>query len=116
MRKQSLMVLAVSLTLAAGVAMAAEEHHPAQKGAAPASGAGMDGKQMSMMQDHMLKMHEQMHKIMQAKDAAERERLKQEHMKMMQEHMKAMHGPGGMMGSGMPSGTQAGQPAAAHKH
>lgn len=78
MRKQSLMVLEVSLALAAGSAGTAEEHHLGQKGATagpaakPAVSSGVDGKQIPMMQDHMLKMHEQMHKIMQAKDDGER--------------------------------------------
>ena len=39
-----------------------------------------------------------MHKIMQARDAKEREQLRQEHLNAMQEHMKMM---GGMMGPGM---------------
>jgi len=54
----------------------------------------------------MLKMHEQMHKIMQAKDPKQRDKLMQEHMQMMQEHMKTMGGMmgGGMMGQGMMGG------------
>ena len=94
-----ILVAAVSLALFAPVIPAAEDHdHPAQKGEA-AKDAGM---QMRMMQDNMLKMHEQMHKIMQARDPKEREQLMQEHLKMMQEHMKMMGGgKGGMMGPGM---------------
>ena len=87
----------VTLALCASPAMAAEEHHPDQK-SAPAKDAGM---QMRMMQDNMLKMHEQMHKIMQATDPKERERLMQEHRSMMQEHMKMMSG---MKGTGMTRG------------
>ena len=41
------------------------------------------GMPMGMMQDKMLKMHEQMHKIMQAKDPKERDKLMQEHIQMM---------------------------------
>ena len=55
-------------------------------------GADGQGMPMGMMQDKMLKMHEQMHKIMQAKDPKERDKLMQEHMQMMQEHMKMMGG------------------------
>lgn len=51
-------------------------------------------KQMGTMQESMLRMHEQMHKIMQSRDGKEREKLMQEHAQMMQD----------MMGSGMMSG------------
>jgi hypothetical protein len=107
----TLIVTALSLP-----ALAVEEHHPDQKGAsakttpkdtkAPAA----KGMPMGMMQEKMLKMHEQMHKIMQAKDPKERDKLMQEHMQMMQEHMKMMGGgmggdaKGGMMGPGMMGG------------
>ena len=114
MKKSMLLATLVTLALTAPVLPADEAHHPDQKGA-PAKAAPKDAKApaakdggmpMGMMQDNMLKMHEQMHKIMQAKDPKERERLKQEHMKMMQEHMKSMHGMmgNGMMGSGMMGG------------
>jgi len=52
-------------------------------------------KQMGVMQESMLQMHAQMHKIMASKDAKERENLMQEHSKMMQGHMSNMQG---MMG------------------
>ena len=103
---------AVSLILpASAAALAVEEHHPDQKGA-PAKSVPKDAKPkgvgmpMGKMQDNMLKMHEQMHKIMQAKDPRERERLMQEHLKTMQENMKMMGGMmgGGMMGPGMMRG------------
>ena len=48
--------------------------------------------QMSKMQENMLRMHEQMHKIMDAKTPEEREQLTQDNMKMMQENMQMMHG------------------------
>ncbi len=54
-------------------------------------------KKMSVMQEGMLKMHEQMHKIMDAKNPQDRERLLQEHTKMMHQHMQSMK-DGGMMG------------------
>lgn len=54
-------------------------------------------KQMGVMQDSMLKMHEQMHKIMDAKNPQEHERLMQAHRETMHQHMQAMK-DGGMMG------------------
>lgn len=58
-----------------------------------------------MMQENMIKMHEQMHKIIDAKDPAERERLMQEQQKTMQEHMKQMGaGMDGKMGPGTMGG------------
>ena len=93
-----ILIATVSLALFAPSAPAAEEHQHDQK-SAPARDAGM---QMRKMQDNMLKVHEQMHKIMQTTDPKEREQLAQEHLKMMQEHMKTMSGgKGGTMGSGM---------------
>ena len=43
------------------------------------------------MQETMLRMHEQMHKIMQTKDGVTRERLIQEHRNMIDEQMRMMH-------------------------
>lgn len=54
-------------------------------------------KKMDVMQESMLKMHEQMHKIMDAKNPQEREQFMQEHREMMHQHMQSMKG-GGMMG------------------
>lgn len=48
------------------------------------------------MQEKMLRMHEQMHKIMRTKEGIERERLLQEHRMMIEENMRMMHG---MMGA-----------------
>ncbi len=58
--------------------------------------------QMGKMQENMLRMHEQMHKIMAAKNPRERERLMQEHAKMMQDSMHMMQGM--MDGRGMMGG------------
>ena len=71
----------------------------------PATAMTDNEKQMQMgkMQETMLQMHEQMHKIMDAKDPQEREQLTQEHTKMMQDHMRMMQGmmgKGGMMDAG----------------
>lgn len=94
MKKSHLIALLAALPLSMAVARAQDVHH-----------AGMDKKpmtdkdqqmQMGKMQDNMLRMHEQMHKIMDAKDPQERERLKQEQLKMMQDNMQMMQG---MMGS-----------------
>lgn len=102
-----ILAAAVSFFLIAPAAMAVDEHHPDQKGA-PVKDAGMP---MGKMQDNMLRMHEQMHKIMRSKDPKERERLMQEHQKMMQENMKMMGGGhGGMMG-GEGKGATMGAPA-----
>ena len=64
-------------------------------------------KKMGMMQENMLKMHEQMHKIMDAKDPQERERLTLEHRQIMRQNMQVMKDSGmmdqGMMGCGKKS-------------
>lgn len=60
-------------------------------------------KQIGVMQEGMLKMHDQMHKIMDAKNPQEREQFMQEHQHMMHQHMQAMK-DGGMMGQGMMGG------------
>ena len=53
------------------------------------------------MQERMLRMHDQMHKIMNTKEGVERERLLQEHRMMIEENMRMMHGMmGGMMDCG----------------
>ncbi len=54
-------------------------------------------KQMGMMQESMLKMHEQMHKIMDAKNPQEREWLTQAHRQVLRQHMQVMK-DSGMMG------------------
>lgn len=61
-------------------------------------------KKMGMLQESMLKMHEQMHKIMDAKNPQERERLMQEHREIMHRHMQAMK-DGDMMGGDAKSGS-----------
>lgn len=96
-----ILTTAVSFALSTSAVLAVGDHHPEQKGA-QVKGAGMP---MGKMQDNMLKMHEQMHKIMQAQDSKERERLMEEHQNMMQEHMKMM---GGGMGEMMGPGTMGG--------
>ena len=53
-------------------------------------------KKIDMMQESMLEMHEQMHKIMDAKNPQERAQLMQAHQHMLQQHMQAMKDGGGM--------------------
>lgn len=47
-------------------------------------------KQIGMMQESMLKMHEQMHAILDAKNPQEREQLMQDHQHMLHQHMQTM--------------------------
>lgn len=56
--------------------------------------------QMDKMQENMLRMHEQMHKIAEVKNPQEREKLLKQHSKMMQ----GMMGGCGMMGTDGKSG------------
>lgn len=51
--------------------------------------------QTSKMQETMLQMHEQMHKIMASNNPQERERLTQEHTRMMQDNLPFMQGSHG---------------------
>jgi len=64
-------------------------------------------KKIGTMQESMLKMHEQMHKIMDAKNPQEREQLMQAHREMMHRHMQSMK-DGGMMGGNAKSGSGTG--------
>ncbi len=78
-------------------------------------------KQIGMMQESMLKIHEQMHKIADAKNPQERERLTQEHQQTMRQHMQTMKDSGmmgqGMMGSDTKSNTSASkEPKDGHGH
>ena len=89
----------------------AEKHGGADgmgTGKKPATAMTDNEKQMQMgkMQEAMLRMHEQMHKIMAAKNPQEREQFMQEHTKMMQDHMRMMQNMmgGGMMGHGKMGG------------
>lgn len=88
-----------ALSLLAPVAWA--DHHMGP-GAKPGMAMSDKDKQMNMekMQENMLRMHEQMHKIQDAKTPKDRER----HMKEMQGIMQSMHSmkeaQGGMGGMG----------------
>lgn len=102
--KKSLLIAAL-LTLPLSTSLAWAEAHHSDKDEMPATTMTDKDKQMQMgkMQEHMLRMHGQMHKIMDAKNPQERQELMQEHSKMMQENMQMMQGMtgGGMMGGGM---------------
>jgi hypothetical protein len=107
MKKSLLIAVLTTLPLSMPFAWADDAHHP-DKDKKPATAMTDQDKKMQMgkMQTNMLRMHEQMHKIMNSKDAKEREKLMQEHAKMMQESMPMMHG---MMGEGMMDGGMMGQ-------
>ncbi|TAN50402.1 MAG: hypothetical protein EPN21_09060 [Methylococcaceae bacterium] len=75
-------------------------------------GGGMNDQHMRQMQDQMLKMHDMMHQIRDAKNDAERNRLKDEQLKLMKEHhdnMMQMMMP--MMQHGQNQGAPAGHDA-----
>jgi hypothetical protein len=92
---QLILAAIASIALAACAAPGGEKHVHDEKDAP----AGDTGKRMASMQDNMLGMHEQMHRIMDARNPAERARLMKEHQELMRDHMKMMggHGRGGMM-------------------
>jgi hypothetical protein len=64
------------------------------KGMGMGSMSGMSEEKMDqrmrMMQEEMLKMHELSHRILEAKDPKERERLKEEHLALMKAHHQRM--------------------------
>lgn len=107
MKKSLLMAVLTALPLSTPLAWA-EEARYSDKDKKPETSMTDKGQRMpmGMMQEKMLQMHEQMHKIMQSKDIKERERLMQEHSKMMQDNMSMMQGMmgGGMMGPDMMGG------------
>ena len=102
MKKSLLIAALVALPLSTSLAWADDAHHP-DKDKKPATTMTDKEKHMQMgkMQEHMLKMHEQMHKIIDAKNPQEREQLMQEHSRMMQDNMQMMQG---MMGKGKVGG------------
>lgn len=108
MKKSLLIAVLATLPLSAPLAWADEVHH-SDKDKKPTMVMTDKDKQMQMgkMQENMLRMHEQMHRIMDAKNPQEREQLMQEHAKMMQDSMQMMQGmmggdaKGGKMDGGM---------------
>lgn len=108
MKKVVLMAVLVILPLSTP-SVWAEEDHPSDNDKKPAATMADKDKQMQMdkMQEKMLRMHEQMHKITDAKNPQEREQFQQEYSKMMQDSMQMMQGmmggdaKGGNMDGGM---------------
>lgn len=99
--------------------------HMNEAGAQGGRMPGMSQAQMQQMQQGMIKMHDLMHQIQNAKTPAERQRLQQQHMQAMQSHMQmmmqgmgGMHGgQGGMMGGGQSkTGDKPAAGADAHDH
>ena len=97
----------ISLVLVAGTALisapacADDTHHPDEPQTAAPAATAPDARHLRQMQDSMIRMHELMHKIQQARDPKEREALMQQHRQSMREHMGAMRA---MRGGGMPDG------------
>ncbi len=91
----------------------AEDAPHADKKMKPSTAMTDKNQKMNMdkMQENMLRMHEQMHKIMQSSDVKERVALMEAHSKMMQESMRMMHGMKGdeMMGHDKMNGGMKGQ-------
>ena len=107
MKKSLLIAVLATLPLFTPFAWAEEAHHSDQD-KKPATTMTEKDKQMQMgkMQENMLRKHEQMHKIMDAKNPQERVRLLQEQSKMMQgmigcREMMSDNVNGGKMDSGM---------------
>lgn len=105
MKKSLLIALLAVLPLSAPLARADSTHHT-DKDSKSAMPMTEKNKQMEMgkMQENMLKMHTQMHKIMDAKDPQERERLMQENMQTMKDNMQMMQMMHSKMGQGKMGG------------
>ena len=83
----------LAMVIASAGLSAAERSSPDDSTLAAASMAGESSSMdAGKMQEKMLRMHEQMHKIMRTKDGLERERLLQEHRNMLEENMRLMQG------------------------
>ncbi len=105
--KLSALAVIMTFVFGATVVMADDPKGPPQGGAT--TGTPDKDKQLRMMQEHMLKMHEMMHKIMDAKSPQEKERLMKEQRDMMAQHMDMMRGMMGGMGPGMGPGMMHGK-------
>ena len=91
MKKSILMAVLVTLPLSMPLAWAEADHHSDKNKPAATMTKKDKQKQIGKMQESMLQMHDQMHKIMDAKNPQERARLTQEHSTMMHDHMQMMH-------------------------
>lgn len=105
MKNTLLIALLATLPLSAPLAWADTTHHAGKdsKSAMPMSDKDKQ-MEMSKMQENMLKMHAQMHKIMETKDPKERERLMQENMQTMKDNMQMMQMMHSRMGQGKMGG------------
>lgn len=100
--KTPLLVTAATVLLAIAPALPAQQASPSVTDNAQSTDAAADTarfeKEMAQVRANTKKMQEEMDKIHQAKDPAERQRLMQAHMATMQSTMGMMRG---MMGPGM---------------
>lgn len=92
MKKKLLIATLIALPLTCSLVAAQEPDHSSGDKLAVAMTDKDKQMQMTKMQENMLLMHEQMHKVMNAKTPEERESLMQEHEKMMQAGMQMMRG------------------------
>jgi len=98
-------IIAVLATLPFSASLtSADDTYRSDRNKSPTANMKEKGKPMPIarMQENMLRMHEQMHKIMDSKNPQEREQLIQEHSRMMQDNMSMMQGM--MGGRGMMGG------------
>ena len=103
MKKSLLITALATLPLFTPFAWAADAHQHGDDQKPSTTMTEKDKQmQMSKMQENMLRMHEQMHKIMEAKTPQDREMQMKEHAKMMQDSMHMMKGM--MGGSGKMDG------------
>lgn len=106
MKKSLFIAVLAILPLSTTTAWAADVHHANTDSKSAVAMTDKD-KQLhtAKMQDNMLRMHEQMHKITESKTPADRELHMQEHARIMSDNMSMMHG---MMGCDGKSGAMDG--------
>jgi hypothetical protein len=92
-RLLTVLMLITPLSLPSFAAEAQKAHtHQHAEGQKTQGTVGTDmDKSMQDMQDSMLKMHDLMNRILQAKAPQEVQRLKQEHLQLMKKHMQMTH-------------------------
>lgn len=105
-------VLSVTVLASPGAWSAKHSMENNAKGHTPVAGApSMEMARMREVQNSMMKMHDLMHQMQNAKTPAEREKLQQQHMQLLQSHlhmmmpmMQGMGGHGSMPMNRMPPG------------
>ncbi|MBM3202590.1 hypothetical protein FJZ55_01585 [Candidatus Woesearchaeota archaeon] len=89
MNKARILAMALLLYVGTGLSFAAT---PSATGSGPGQPEGQSVKVMDerlrQQQDYLLKLHEMMHRIMDAKSDAEREKLKDEQLELMRANMR----------------------------